>query len=290
MEPLIVIVGFLGSGKTTLLKSLVKNYLERDWNPFIILNDYQNANLDIQHFTQLIDKKNLSPLSGSCICCSGVQQLRETVNDIPHREKGITFIEANGTTDACTLLGFLSVGIKENFLPPVQVSIVDTRHWQKRGIHNELEANQIQASSLILLNYTDHVSKERLEEVKTEIRFKNPAAKITVWNKDEVLPELRTQSYNPQNMDHLKTHWSSVSKNLPDPMKSHSLQLMLQSIPSSVLRVKGCTRIDGDKDYTFFERLPGGEIIKRPYYGELVSGAQVILIGPGCSDRNLRIE
>ena len=50
MEPIIVIVGFLGAGKTTLLKKLTKDYIDAQWNPFIILNDYQNANLDTQQF------------------------------------------------------------------------------------------------------------------------------------------------------------------------------------------------------------------------------------------------
>ena len=78
-------------------------------------------------------------------------ELRQQVNAIPKRQKGITFIEANGTSDAATLMEFLGVGIDERFQPPVQVSIVDAKNWQKRDSYNELEANQIQVSSLIVL-------------------------------------------------------------------------------------------------------------------------------------------
>ena len=52
MEAIIVIVGFLGAGKTTLLKRLTKEYFEKDWKPFIILNDYQNAKMDSQQFLE----------------------------------------------------------------------------------------------------------------------------------------------------------------------------------------------------------------------------------------------
>ena len=125
MEAIIVIVGFLGSGKTTLLKKLVNQFVHSYWNPFVILNDYQNAQVDAQYFLAQLDSRYVGAISGSCICCSGVNELRQEINRIPKREKGITFVEANGTTDACTLMGFLGVGIKEQFLPPIQVSVVD---------------------------------------------------------------------------------------------------------------------------------------------------------------------
>ena len=115
MEPIVVIVGFLGAGKTTLLKKLVQDYLGQKWKPFVVLNDYENARIDSQQFSQFLDANDVNALDGSCICCSGVSELRQSINDIPKREKGITFIEANGTTDACTLMGFLGVGINEIF-------------------------------------------------------------------------------------------------------------------------------------------------------------------------------
>jgi G3E family GTPase len=119
MEPIIVIVGFLGAGKTTLLKKLVKEYLSYQWNPFIILNDYQNANLDSQQFLDFLEPHKITALNGSCICCSGVNELRQQINKIPKREKGISFIEANGTTDACSLMEFMGVGLNKEFNPPI---------------------------------------------------------------------------------------------------------------------------------------------------------------------------
>ena len=159
MEQIIVIVGFLGAGKTTLLKKLTHEYLQNKWNPFIILNDYQNANMDSQQFLDFLEPSQVNALNGSCICCSGVTELRTQVNSIPERKNAVTLIEANGTTDACELMGFLGVGLKEQFLPPVQISVVDVKNWQKRGHNNQLESNQIQVSSLIVLSHTDEVEK-----------------------------------------------------------------------------------------------------------------------------------
>ena len=49
-EAIITVVGFLGAGKTTLLKYLLENFNKKGWDPFVILNDYENANMDAQQF------------------------------------------------------------------------------------------------------------------------------------------------------------------------------------------------------------------------------------------------
>ena len=67
MEPIIVLVGFLGAGKTTLLKSLVKDCVESHFNPLVILNDYENAEIDAQQFLDFLPEDKINALSGSCI-------------------------------------------------------------------------------------------------------------------------------------------------------------------------------------------------------------------------------
>jgi len=290
LEAIIVIVGFLGAGKTTLLKKIVHEYLEQNWNPYIILNDYENANLDAQDFLKYLKPNQIKALSGSCICCSGVNELRLKVNDIPKRENGITLIEANGTTDAASLMGFLGVGMKEHFLPPIQIAVVDVRSWQKRGYHNELEASQVQVSSLIVLNYHDEVSIERVIMVEEELRGINSNAKIIFWNKLDVtkIPKLHPNDNEIKKMDHQKSHWASCSVDLPDPLRSHRLKDIMKQIPDYLLRVKGCTKLDDEDTYTYFERTPSGETFLRPYTGNLVTGAKLLTIGPGSDPRKLK--
>lgn len=288
MEQIIVIVGFLGAGKTTLLKKLTSEYLENKWNPFIILNDYQNANLDSQQFLEFLEPSQVNALNGSCICCSGVTELRTQVNSIPKREKAVTLIEANGTTDACELMGFLGVGLKEQFLPPVQISVVDVKNWQKREFNNQLESNQIQVSSLIVLSHCDGVDEKRIETVKGDISFLNPSANIIHWDdlKTSDLIDLHPSFNKPkEKMDHHKAHWSSCSVDLPNPLPSKSLKYVMSNIPESILRVKGCTRLDNDDHYSYFERVPSGDVSIRTYYGDLITGPKLLVIGPG-SDPN----
>ena len=208
MEAIITVVGFLGSGKTTLLRHLINNYASKGYSPFVVLNDYENANLDAQQFLDQLDSKQVRALSGSCICCSGINELREFINRIPQRTKGITLIEANGTSDACSLMSFLGVGLNERFLPPIQISVVDVKNWQTRDENNDLEVNQIQVSSLIVLTHIENVSEERKNFVIKELNKFNPTAEILMMNEIDVtlLPKLLPSKNKFQKFDHLKAH------------------------------------------------------------------------------------
>ncbi|WP_298535656.1 GTP-binding protein [uncultured Algibacter sp.] len=283
MEAIITVVGFLGAGKTTLLKYLVKNFTDKGWNPFVILNDYENAYLDAQQFTEQMNLQCVKALSGNCICCSGIVELRNIVNRVPERENGITLIEANGTSDACSLMEFLGVGINERFLPPIQISVVDVKNWQKHGEHNELESNQIQVSSLLVLTHLDEVLLKRKTTVIEELKELNPMAKIVTLNDLDIalLPELLPSKNDFQKFGHLKAHWASCSVDLPNLPDTDCIHKICSELPKSILRVKGCTKIGQDEDYTYFERKPDGEVHIRPFNGIPITGSKLLTIGPG---------
>ncbi len=290
MEAIVVFVGFLGAGKTTLLRRLVPNLLNNGWNPFVIINDYLNANLDAQQFSEFLSLDHIKPISGSCICCSGLAELRCQVNAIAERPRGITLIEANGTTDAPALMEFLAVGIDQRFSPPFQICVVDVRQWQKRGHHNALESNQVRVASLIVLNHTEAVTHDRLEKVKTHIHSLNPAALIRNWQEVQFddLPHLKPTSQDLGEMDPCRAQWASCSVELPERMPSERVEQILEELPDSILRAKGCTRMDENEGYTFFERTPAGEVFTRPQRGALVSGPRLLVVGPGSDPDLLR--
>ncbi len=283
MEAIITVVGFLGAGKTTLLRYLINNFIDKGWNPFVILNDYENAYMDAQHFTEQIELKSIKALSGSCICCSGIVELRNIVNRIPERANGITLIEANGTSDACSLMEFLGVGIHERFLPPIQISVVDVKNWQKRDEHNDLESNQIQVSSLLVLTHLEKVTLDRQTTVINELKTFNPIAKIVAMNDLDVtlLPEVLPSNNTTQMFDHLKSHWASCSVDLPNLPNTNCINDICNALSKSILRVKGCTKIGRDENYTYFERNPDGEVYIRPFKGIPITGAKLLTIGPG---------
>ena len=283
MEAIITIVGFLGSGKTTLLNYFIDRFTEKEWNPFVILNDYENANMDVQQFLEKVDNKHVKALTGSCICCSGIHELRNYVNGIPVRKNGVTLIEANGTSDACALMEFLGVGVNNRFLPPIQISVVDVLNWQKRGEHNDLEANQIQVSSLIVLTHLDGASEDRTALVIKDLKKHNPFAKIIAMEKldVELLPILLPSKNVVDKLAHQKAHWSSCSIDLPVLPSKECIDLICNQLPKSILRVKGCVQIAKETNYTYFERTPDGKIFVRPFKGVPITGTKLLTIGAG---------
>lgn len=290
MESIITIVGFLGAGKTTLLKHLVTKFIDEGWNPFVILNDYENANLDVQQFLEQMDANSLRALNGSCICCSGIGELRSFVNDIPERENGITFIEANGTSDACSLMGFLGVGLNDRYLPPIQISVVDAKNWQRRGEFNELELNQIQVSSLVILTHLEAISEERKSFVIRDIKRFNSSAQVTSMEAFNltILPKLTPSTNKPQQLDHLKSHWSSCSVDLPSLPNRSCITELCNKLPNNILRVKGCTKIGNENSYTYFQRTPNGEVSIKAFYGEPSTGPKLLCVGPGSNPAILK--
>ena len=283
MESIVTIVGFLGAGKTTLLKHLIGNFLNKNWDPYVILNDYLNADLDALQISNDILPGSVKALTGSCICCDGISELRSCVNNIPSRKRGITLIEANGTSDAITLMEFLSVGLDKRFSPPVQVSVVDAKNWRKRGFNNKLETEQVKVSSLIVLTHLEDVSKERHELVVKEVKRVNPLASVVTKADLDVLliSDLTPIEGVHTGLDHNKTHWSSCSIDLPVLPNVECFKNICDSIPNTILRIKGCTRVGHDERYTYFERTPDGQIHIRPYIGSPVTGPKLLVVGPG---------
>jgi G3E family GTPase len=283
MEAIITIVGFLGAGKTTLLKSLIGQYKDAGWDPFVVLNDYENADLDAQQLSSEFNPNWITGLSGSCICCTGIAQLRDSVNSIPPRDKGITLIEANGTSDACALMGFLGIGMDERYSPPIQVSVVDVKNWQKRGEHNELEANQVQVSSLIVLNHLQGTDDDRQKTVIASIREQNSSAEIITSEQLEIgkLPHLQASLDKAKTLDHSKAHWSSCSVELPELPNKASLERICHALPNNILRIKGFCKIGDESGFTYFERTPDGKVYTRPYNGVPIMNAKILVVGPG---------
>ncbi|MFT6747447.1 MAG: G3E family GTPase [Glaciecola sp.] len=282
-ETIIAIVGFLGAGKTTLLRKLIDLYLGEKMSPYIVLNDYENAYLDAQQISQKLNSDSIKALNGSCICCTGIGELRDLVNNIPQRKNGITLIEANGTSDACSLMGFLGVGINDRFLPPIQLSVVDANNWQKRDEHNELEANQVQVSSLIVLSHLNKVNEERKKEVIVALKKLNSFATIIEMKEIDVrkFSMLKPSENKAQKMNHHKSHWSSCSVALPSLPNLAAITKVCSGIPQNILRVKGCTKVGTDVHFTYFERTPDGSISVRPYNGIPTTGPMLLAVGAG---------
>ncbi|QDO94446.1 hypothetical protein FNB79_10880 [Formosa sediminum] len=151
METIIAIVGFLGAGKTTVLKHIVKHAIGSGWQPYVVLNDYENAHLDAVQLTSYLDSKWIQPLTGSCICCGIMYGLLikksynhkpETIEEIDfdkvivtevveHVDEEDIFILKNNRDTGHWNYGLpLQIGAIEDNLTPTANPITDGRAWE----------------------------------------------------------------------------------------------------------------------------------------------------------------
>ena len=138
-------------------------------------------------------------------------------------------------------------------------------------------------SSLVVLTHLDLVTDARRHEVETELRAVNPHARLTTRQDLDLslLPRLTPTAHAGTAPDHATTHWASCSVDLPHVPDLPTVQAICDAIPASVLRLKGCTRVGDEDDYTYFERTPDGEVFVRPYRGKPVTGPKLLAVGPG---------
>lgn len=311
LEPLYVLVGFLGSGKTTALRKLTKLSLEAEHKPWIVLNDYQDATLDLGWFKEHLSDDHLSYLNGSCICCDGLGQLRQALTHRPRRTRPLTLIEANGTSDAIELMAHLAIGVGEGLAYPVQISTVHCERWQLDANHATIERDQVKGANHILITHVDVASKQRQKQVQAELEALCPHAQIhldvhQLWQALQLQaskkgakadsPACAENAEHPDHSAHVHSaetehrhyHFASTQIPLPEQVSAFTLADFLERLPASLLRVKGLLRIEEEQgNLMYFEKFANGETNLRPFKVPAAYGPRLIAIGPGADEEVL---
>ena len=203
--PITLLTGYLGSGKTTLINHILTN--QNKYKIAVIVNDIGEVNID----ASLIEKggivtekdESLVALSNGCICCNLKMDLVNQIIDIIKQNKfDYIVIEASGICEPIPIAQTITMMpemIKTNTnlckLDAV-VTVVDAlrlrdefncgENLKKDNIDEEdiekLIIEQLEFCNLIILNKTDDITKEELEEVKAVIKSIQPQAKIIETN------------------------------------------------------------------------------------------------------------
>jgi G3E family GTPase len=135
----------------------------------------------------------------------------------------------------------------------------------------------------LVLTHLENVHPNRKAQIILELKKLNPSAKVLNMDRLDVLllPELVPSKKIAQKLDHHKAHWASCSVDLPDLANTACIHAICEALSKSILRVKGCTRIQGAVNFTYFERIPSGEVYIRPFNGIPITGSKLFSIGPG---------
>lgn len=175
--PVTVLTGYLGAGKTTLLNRILTH--EHGKKVAVIVNEFGEVGIDNQ---LVIDAdEEIFEMNNGCICCTVRGDLIRILTNLMKRRNKFDHlvIETTGLADPAPVIQtfFVDEDMREKLDLDAVVTLVDAKHiWQHWDADEAQE--QIAFADVILLNKTDLVTPEQLNELENRIRGMNAMAKI----------------------------------------------------------------------------------------------------------------
>ncbi|MCX6840404.1 MAG: GTP-binding protein [Verrucomicrobia bacterium] len=262
--PIVLIAGFLGAGKTTFLHALMGALKERQVGFSVVVNDFENAEIDAARLRDL--DVEVQSINGSCVCCSSLNDFMLTLGTIDVPRGGVLLVEANGASDFITLIAAITMrGECRRFTSPMQVAMIDTVRWQKRRKHNKLEQEQVKTATHWMLTHTGSVKNPRLAGIRAAVKMLTPrgietsvdafadflrlqAATARFAPAEAPKPALFESATTEPAHDHHHHHdderaFTSMRVPVPFVVQRQDLERVLRHLPDEVLRVKGLCRL-----------------------------------------------
>jgi G3E family GTPase len=244
--PVVLVTGFLGSGKTTLLRHLATSH--PDWRMVFLVNEFAETDVDGGLLAET-GRPTHSVIGGSlfCECKAGdfIRTMRERVTKYHHESPlDAVIIETSGMADPEAIGSlFDQHGLSADFSLRRIVTVVAPGNFLRLQANLPVVEKQILTSDLILINKTDTVEQETLSAVEKAVRQLNPSAEIvhaTYCQTDLSLPERLTNIPQGQLSTCEANPFSTIELSWPSHRSVEELRTLLQSLPGTILRIKGC--------------------------------------------------
>ena len=206
--PVTVLSGFLGAGKTTLLNHVLSN--REGMRVAVIVNDMSEVNIDAQlvrdgdaNLSRTEEK--LVEMTNGCICCTLREDLLQEVARLAGEGRfDYLLIESTGISEPLPVAMTFSFPTPDGNLSLMDISqldtmvtVVDSNSWlndfregerlkelgmavsdEDNRTISDLLIDQVEFANVIILNKTDLVSKDQLNELQGALRKLNPDAKL----------------------------------------------------------------------------------------------------------------
>jgi G3E family GTPase len=176
--PVTVLTGYLGAGKTTLLNRILTE--EHGKRYAVIVNEFGEIGIDNELVVGADEE--IFEMNNGCICCTVRGDLIRIVEGLMKRRGKFDaiLVETTGLADPAPVAQtfFVDADVGAAAKLDAVVTIADAR-WLLDRLKDAPEAkNQIAFADVILINKTDLVTREQLDEVEARIRGINPYAKL----------------------------------------------------------------------------------------------------------------
>ena len=291
VRPLIMLTGFLGAGKTTLLRLILKELSQLDYRADVILNDRENAQIDRETLRE--HAESVIGLTGSCVCCEGLDELCTMVLKASQSKHSVLLIELNGTADPIPLLESFTL-LESKFLlhPRWQLCVIDSRHFGKRSAYHELEKLQLETASHFFISHSSDLSADAESELLEKIKEINPrASRADAVSMVELLSQaieknqgsavarsglssgadrpfdfLKDERSKPHLHDrhHYAHEFTGCNIIFPQAVEEERVLQWLKQLPVSVIRAKALLTLSSDPDSRYLYERVGQEVSPYP--------------------------
>lgn len=183
--PVTIITGFLGSGKTTLLNYILTN--QQGLKTAVLVNEFGEIGIDNELIVST--DKDMVELNNGCICCTINDDLINAVYNILESDKKIDYlvVETTGLADPLPVaLTFLGTELRDFTRLDSIITLVDSENFSLDLFNSEAAYNQIAYGDIILLNKTDLVSLDRVDQLEARVREIKAGARVMRTTKAQV--------------------------------------------------------------------------------------------------------
>lgn len=190
--PVTIITGFLGSGKTTLLNHILSN--QDGVKTAVLVNEFGEIGIDNDLIVDTGDDGSIVELSNGCICCTINDDLVDAVYRVMERDNRVDYliVETTGVADPLPVaLTFLGTELRDMTRLDSIVTTVDCANFSLDLFNSEAAYSQIAYGDIILLNKTDLVAQETVDQLEERVnKIKTGARIIRTQNSEAPLPLL----------------------------------------------------------------------------------------------------
>jgi G3E family GTPase len=176
--PVTVLTGYLGAGKTTLLNRILSEPHGKKYA--VIVNEFGEIGIDNDLVVGADEE--VFEMNNGCICCTVRGDLVRILDGLMRRKGKFDaiIVETTGLADPAPVAQtfFIDENVGRRTKLDAVVTVADAK-WLSERLKDAPEAkNQIAFADVILINKTDLVSPEELDEVEARIRGINPYARL----------------------------------------------------------------------------------------------------------------